>query len=168
MNSLISGSFLPLADHITCKGVVQITDRELYKYVVCPAGKEGGGKVHVRNICSAAIGVRPSKLLFTVWSVLQFIYLLKITNQDKESILWDSFALFAWLQYTIPCHPVLTLALFSHAWWEQTVAQLGTKDTPSSPSRLWGFLSGCLSTDTAALHNPPANFTIFTPQIPWA
>lgn len=82
MNSLISGSFLPLADHITCKGVVQITDRELYKYVVCPAGKEGGGKVHVRNICSAAIGVRPVKV--TVYSMkCAAVHLSSKDNQSR-------------------------------------------------------------------------------------
>lgn len=43
------------------------TNRELKTYVVCPAEKEGGGVVHVRNICSAAPGVRPVKV--TVYSM---------------------------------------------------------------------------------------------------
>lgn len=49
---------------------------------------------------------------------------------------------FSWLQYTIPCYPVLTLALFSHAQKVQIVTQPRTKETLN----LWAAeLPWCMS-----------------------
>lgn len=69
-------------------------------------------------------------------------------------VFWVFFSLAA-IYYS---HPVVTLALFSHARKEQTVTQPETKETLNSPSELQSFPGGCLSTVRAALQKPPANF----------
>lgn len=42
-----------------------------------------------------------------------------------------------------------------------------TEETLNSPSELQSFLDGCLSTDRAALQNPPANFSSIISRCQW-
>lgn len=91
-------------------------------------------------------------------------------------VLWFCFCLFViffpWLQYTIPCYPVLTSGLFSHAQKVQIVTQPGTKETLNlwaaelpwwmSEHRQLHLCNTCFHrfwVDGAALQKSTANFS---------